>query len=154
MSTGFQCCLYSEKVHEECSEADDLENYICDFCLNFSFSNFCIIFPKFILILSSQYQYIGIGLIKIFLYFPANENRLKWIEMDSDFQKYLFTNVKMNAFQSWMHFYSFIEIAWSIFMPFNLKIILIFLRIVNTIQFKILNRKNMQFFNPIAFNWI
>jgi len=43
---------------------------------------------------------------------PANENGLKWIEMDSDFQKYWFTNVKMNAFQSfqsWMHFYLFIE---------------------------------------------
>ena len=55
------------------------------------------------------------------IFYPANENGLKWIEMDSDFQKYWFTNVKMNAFQSWMHFYSFIEIAFS--MPFNLKII-------------------------------
>ena len=31
---------------------------------------------------------------------PANENGLKWIEMDSDFQKYWFTNVKMKTFQS------------------------------------------------------
>ena len=38
----------------------------------------------------------------------------EWIEMDLDFQKYWVTNVKMNAFQSWMHFYSFTGIAWSI----------------------------------------
>ena len=57
---------------------------------------------------------------------PINENGLKWIEMDLDFQKYWFTNVKMNAFQFWMHFYSFIGIAWSTSMPFNLKIILAF----------------------------
>ena len=44
--------------------------------------------------------------------FLVNENGLKWIEIQI-FQKY-FTNVKMNAFQSWMHFYSFIKIAWSI----------------------------------------
>jgi len=30
----------------------------------------------------------------------ANKNELKWIEMDSDFSKYWFMNVKMNAFQS------------------------------------------------------
>jgi len=29
---------------------------------------------------------------------PANENGLKWIKMDSDFQKYGFMNVKMNLF--------------------------------------------------------
>jgi len=28
-------------------------------------------------------------------YFPANENGLKWIQMNSNFQKYWFTNVKM-----------------------------------------------------------
>ena len=40
-----------------------------------------------------------------------NENRLKWIERWIQiFQKYWFTN-KMNAFQSWMHFYSFIGIG-------------------------------------------
>jgi len=31
---------------------------------------------------------------------PANENGLKWIKMDSNFQKYGFMNVKMNPFQS------------------------------------------------------
>jgi len=46
----------------------------------------------------------------------ANENELKWIEMDSDFQKYWFANVKINVFQFWIHFYSFIRIAWSIFL--------------------------------------
>ena len=83
---------------------------------------------------------------------PANENELKWIEMD--FQKYWFTSVKMNAFQSWMHFYSFIGIAWSISLCLS-KIILAFsvhtTNIMNTVQFKILNRK---FFNPIEPNWI
>jgi len=54
-------------------------------------------------------------LLSLLVYkFPTNENRLKWIEMDSDFQRYWFTNVKINAFQFWMHFYSFIGIAWSI----------------------------------------
>ena len=47
---------------------------------------------------------------------PIPANGLKWIEMDSDFQKYWFTNVKMNTFQFWIHFYSFIKIAWSIFL--------------------------------------
>ena len=64
----------------------------------------------------------------------ANENGLKWIEMDSDFQKYWFTNVKMNAFQCffWKHFYSFIEIE-HISILFNLKIILAFSVHNNTI---------------------
>jgi len=39
--------------------------------------------------------------------YPANENGLNWIKMDSDFQKYGFMllNVKMNPFQFRMHFY-------------------------------------------------
>jgi len=47
----FQCCLCSEWIHEECSEADDVESYIRDFDLNnINFSNFYIIFSNFILI--------------------------------------------------------------------------------------------------------
>jgi len=46
--------------------------------------------------------------------FSVIENGLKWIEMDSNFQKY--ANIKINPFQSEMHFYSFIKIAWSIFL--------------------------------------
>jgi len=47
-------------------------------------------------------------------YIHSSENKLKWIKMD--FQKYGFMNEslnknRMNLFQSWMHFYSFIEIA-------------------------------------------
>jgi len=46
------------------------------------------------------------------------QTRMNWneLKLDSDFQKYWFTSVKMNAFQSWMHFYSFIGIARSIFL--------------------------------------
>jgi len=43
--------------------------------------------------------------------YSVNENRLKWIKIDSDCQKYGFMNIKMNPFYSWMHFYSFIGIA-------------------------------------------
>jgi len=34
------------------------------------------------------------------MFLTANENGLKWIKVDSDFQKYGFMNVKMNPFQS------------------------------------------------------
>ena len=81
-------------------------------------------------------------------------SKREWIEMNSDFQKYWLTNVKMNAFQSWMHFYLCTEIIYRniiiyrncvehIFMPFNLKIILAFSVNceLNIFQFKILNRK-------------
>jgi len=76
----------------------------------------------------------------------TNENELKWIEMDSDFQKYWFTNVKMNTFQFWMRFiHIYRNYMEHISMPFNLKIILAFSvhtnTIMNTVQFKILNRK-------------
>ena len=60
-------------------------------------------------------------LLSLLVYkFPTNENRLKWIEMDSDFQRYWFTNVKINAFQFWMQFYSSIGIAWSISLYFSI----------------------------------
>ena len=49
-------------------------------------------------------------------------SELKWIQI---FRKYWFTNVKINEF-SILYFYSFIRIAWSISLPFNLKIILAF----------------------------
>jgi len=31
--------------------------------------------------------------------YSANENGLKWIKIDTDFQKYGFMNVKINSFQ-------------------------------------------------------
>ena len=94
-------------------------------------------------------------LVNTFIYqisIPANENGLKWIKMDSDFQKYRFINVKINPFQSWMHFYSHIyrNCIVHISIPFNLKIILAFsVHIVNT-QFKFVNRK-YSFFNSVKF---
>ena len=78
---------------------------------------------------------------------PTNENGLKLIEMDSDFQKYWFTNVKINAFQFRMPHFLFIyrNCMKHISMPFSLKIILAFsvhnTHIVNTVQFKIVNKK-------------
>jgi len=77
--------------------------------------------------------------------------------MNSDFQKYWFTNVKMNAFQSWMHFYSFIVIAWSISLyAFKFKNNISFFCALWILQFKILNRKcsfSIQL-HPIESNWI
>jgi len=81
-------------------------------------------------------------------------SKWEWIEMNWNGFRNIDTNVKMNAFQSWMHFYSFIGIAWSTSLCLS-KIILAFsvhtTNIMNTVQFKILNRK---FFNPIEPNWI
>jgi len=46
------------------------------------------------------------------------QTRIDWNELKC-IQKYWFTNVKMNAFQSWMHFYTFIGIAYLAFQSKN-----------------------------------
>jgi len=51
---------------------------------------------------------------------PANENGLKRIEMDLDFQKYWFTNDKMNPECIFIHLYELHKAYIS--MLFNLKI--------------------------------
>jgi len=75
---------------------------------------------------------------------PNAQRELKWIEMDSDFQKYEFMNVKMNSFQFWMHFYSFIGIACLFQSKNNISIFC--MHIVNTTQFRIVKHS---FFNSV-----